>query len=66
MKEELAAVICLQYSNIMVEGLVLKIRELELILFAIYRPSDCHIREHIFQDTLARVEEIGFAEVNSS
>ena len=29
LKEELAAVSCLQYSNTIVEGLVIKIRELE-------------------------------------
>ena len=67
LKEELAAVSCLQYSNTRVEGLVLKIRELELILFSVYRPPDCRTRDNYFQDTLARVdEEIGFAQANSN
>ena len=57
LKEELAAVSCLQYSNTVVEGLVLKVRELELIIFSIYRPPDCNKRENVFQDTLAKVRD---------
>ena len=65
LNEELAAVSSLQYSNTRVEGLVLKIRELELILFSVYRPPKCHNRDHDFQDTLAGVEEeIGFTQAN--
>ena len=68
LKEAIAAVPILTHSNGTVESLVLKVRELELLLCTIYRPPDClkAAKTHLFNDSLDLVSEaISFAQANS-
>jgi hypothetical protein len=63
-RDDLAAVPVLQFSNGVVEAVVLKIRDLESIVFSIYRPPDT--KEIELSQALRNVEEsIELSQANS-
>ena len=64
-REDLAVVTALQFSNGVVDALVLKLRDVQTILFSIYRPPDTTVEE--LKPALEAVEEtINFTQANSA
>ena len=55
MRDDLSTAIAFTYSNDTTEALVLKIRDLKLLLFSVYRPPDTE--PDVFTDVMNKVNE---------
>ena len=53
-KSDISAMMCLSYSNCVTECVIVKVRELKLVMVGVYRPPDTKLSE--FKDVIGKID----------